>query len=187
MKDNSLRHLGGYLIDGDPYTWMPDIWGYLVIKYNLRSVVDIGCGKGHNLSWFKTMNLDICGIEGHPDAIKESVIPQHVIQHDFSLAPYFPNKKYDLALSTEFVEHVESRYEPNWMAILDSCQYFLMCHAVPGQGGHHHVNEQTSDYWIDRVSAKGFKYNAELSDIFRNTTKRIPCKWGRNTLLFFER
>jgi hypothetical protein len=184
---NDLSHLGGYLNKGDPYTWTPDIWGYLVIKYNIQSVVDIGCGKGHNLSWFKSMNIDICGIEGHPDAIKDSVIPGNVVMHDFTQGPMTLDKRYDLALSTEFVEHVENIYENNWMSVLENCDLFLMCHAVPGQGGHHHVNEQPSEYWIEKIEAKGFKHNQELSTLFRNTTSRIPCKWGRNTLLFFER
>lgn len=187
MKNEDLRHLGGYLNDGDPYTWMPDIWGYLVIEYRINSVIDIGCGKGHNLSWFKSMNIKICGIEGHPDAIKNSVIPDDVTMHDFSKGPFIPKNKFNLALSTEFVEHVDQKYEENWMTVLDHCDYFLMCHAVPGQGGHHHVNEQTSEYWIERITSKKFSYNEKLSRRFRDTTKRMPTKWGRNTLLFFEK
>jgi len=26
-----------------------------------------------------------------------------------------------------------------------------MTHALPGQGGHHHVNEQPAQYWIDHL------------------------------------
>jgi cyclopropane fatty-acyl-phospholipid synthase-like methyltransferase len=184
---NNLLHLGGYMSEGDPYTWMPDIWGYLLIKYNLNSVVDIGCGIGHNLSWFKSMNLEICGIEGMEDAIKKSVIPNDVILHDFTKGQLTLQKKYDLAISTEFVEHVEEIYEKNWMSVLDSCEYFLMSHALPGQKGHHHVNCQESNYWIEKITSIGFKYDHELSTIFKNTNNRMLSKWGRNTLLFFKR
>lgn len=188
MKHSTnLSHLGGYLSSGDPFTWMPDIWGFLLIKYELKSVIDIGCGMGYNLSWFQHQNLEICGVEGHPDAVENSVVPEHVIQHDFTLAEYVPRKNYDLAISTEFVEHVESQYENNWMRILDQCRYFLMCHAVPGQKGHHHVNCQTSEYWIERIQTRGFVHNSELTGKFRKTTERIPTKWGRNTLMFFEK
>jgi cyclopropane fatty-acyl-phospholipid synthase-like methyltransferase len=187
FSNNLLPHLGGYMNEGDPYTWMPDIWGYLLIKYNLNSVVDIGCGLGHNLSWFKNMNLEICGIEGMEDAIKKSVIPNDVILHDFTKGQLKLQKKYDLAISTEFVEHVESIYEKNWMSVLDSCEYFLMSHALPRQKGHHHVNCQESNYWIEKITSIGFKYDHELSTIFKNTNNRMHSKWGRNTLLFFKK
>jgi hypothetical protein len=179
-------HLGGYHIKGDPYTWMPDIWGYLTIQYNIKSVIDIGCGTGINLSWFESMKIESLGLEGDTFAIENSEIKNRVVQHDFSQGPYRLDKNYNLAISTEFVEHVESIYEENWLSVVDSCDYFLMCHAVPGQGGHHHVNEQESEYWIKKLQERNFTYNENLSLTFRNTTKRYPTKWGRNTLLFFK-
>jgi hypothetical protein len=185
MKNNF--HLGGCWQGGDPFTWMPDIWGFLLISYDIKSVIDIGCGVGINLSWFKDQNLEVLGIEGFDEAIKNSVIPENVVQHDFSIGKYQPVKNYDLVISTEFVEHVEQIYEENWLPSVDSCKYFLMSHAVPGQKGHHHVNCQPSEYWIDRITARGFNYNSVLSNKFRNTTERIPSNWGRNTLLFFEK
>jgi hypothetical protein len=60
-----------------------------------------------------------------------------------------------------------------------------MCHAVPGQGGWHHVNEQTTDYWLDRFAEHGFKNDWETSLMFRNTNNRQGSGWGRPTLLFF--
>jgi hypothetical protein len=184
MINNS--HLGGYNENGDIYTWMPDIWGYLLLKYNLKSVVDVGCGMGYNLKWFHDMRIDICGVEGHPDAVRDAVVP-NVILHDFTKGPVDLKRNFDLALSTEFVEHVHSQYEQNWLPVFDLCKYVLMCHAVPGQGGYHHVNEQPSEYWIERVTSRGFTHNQELTDLFRGTTKRVPSRWGRNTLLFFEK
>jgi SAM-dependent methyltransferase len=183
-KENS--HLGGYFIEGDPFTWMPDIWGFLLLTYDIHSVVDIGCGTGVNLSWFHSMKTECLGIEGDQFAIENSKIKNVLVQHDFSLGPYSLDRKFDLCISTEFVEHVEAIYEKNWLTVVDSSKYFLMCHAIPGQGGHHHVNEQSSEYWIEKLERRNFKHISELSTKFRNTTKRYPTKWGRNTLLFFE-
>jgi len=185
-KSKETSHLGGYFIEGDPNTWMPDIWGFLLLTYDIRSVVDIGCGTGVNLSWFNSMNVDSLGIEGDQYAIDNSKIKNLLVQHDFSIGPYVPNIKFDLCISTEFVEHVESIYEKNWLTVVDCCKYFLMCHAVPGQGGHHHVNEQPSEYWIEKLESRNFKYLSGLSTKFRNSIKRYPTKWGRNTLIFFE-
>lgn len=35
----------------------------------------------------------------------------------------------------------------------------MITFATPGQGGHNHVNENTMDYWVDRIEKVGFKYN----------------------------
>jgi 2-polyprenyl-3-methyl-5-hydroxy-6-metoxy-1,4-benzoquinol methylase len=44
-----MNHLGGYLEDGDEYTYMPDVWDYLVKKFDVKSILDVGCGTGKNL------------------------------------------------------------------------------------------------------------------------------------------
>ena len=30
-------------------------------------------------------------------------------------------------------------------------------HALPGQGGHHHVNCQPAEYWIEKMAARGYR------------------------------
>jgi cyclopropane fatty-acyl-phospholipid synthase-like methyltransferase len=182
-----LTHLGGSHYTGDLNTWMPDIWGFLVFNYNINSVIDIGCGVGLNVQWFQSMGLEIMGIDGDPTAIEKSVIKDNLIIHDFTEKKIILNRNFDLAISTEFVEHVDQQYEEHWMSVLDNCKYFLMSHAVPGQKGHHHVNCQESNYWISRIASKNFKYNNEISQKFRNSINRYPTTWGRNTLLFFEK
>lgn len=181
-------HLGGYIPEGDRATWMPDIWGYLALRYDIKSVIDIGCGYGHNLRWWRDMGFDVRGVEGHPVPLRESPIWDLLVAHDYERGPYDPGRDYDLAICTEFVEHVEQSCEPNWFATLRRCKYVLMCHAVPGQGGHHHVNEQTTEYWIDRFFEYGFRCDWLLSQKFRATDARLGgSMWGRPTLLFFER
>jgi len=38
-----------------------------------------------------------------------------------------------------------------------------MTHAIPGQGGHHHVNERYEKYWIDVLSSHGFVFDPEIT------------------------
>ena len=38
-----------------------------------------------------------------------------------------------------------------------------MTHAVPGQGGHHHVNCQPSEYWIERIEALGYSFLPDVT------------------------
>lgn len=183
----SIAHLGGYIPEGDRATWMPDIWGYLALTYNIKSVIDIGAGMGHNIRWWHDLGFDARGVEGHPIALSESPVRDILVAHDYERGPYIPEREYDLAICTEFVEHVEQKCEQNWFATMARCKYVLMCHALPGQGGHHHVNEQLTEYWIDRFYENGFKCDWITSCRFRETDQRQGSSWGRPTLLFFVR
>jgi glycosyltransferase involved in cell wall biosynthesis len=183
-------HLGNDpegIFNPDPHTFMPDIWGWICLGYNVRSVLDIGCGIGTNLSWFHEYGFDVIGVEGHPNAIVESLLPDKVVQHDFSKGPWAPENEYDLCICTEFAEHVEAEFEENWMVAVDKCKYVLLAAAPPGQGGYHHVNEQTDEYWLERFESHGFIQNREVTSQLRATCSRKPAPWGRNTIMFFMR
>lgn len=181
-----MSHLGGAYPGGDVHTYWPDIWGWILVEMDVRSVLDIGCGYGHNLKWFKDQGCDVLGVEGDPEAVEQHVLPLEVILHDYTTGPYIPDRVFDLCICTEFVEHVDAQYEDNWFATMSVCKYVLMCHAVPGQGGYHHVNEQTEEYWIDKFRNHWFSERFRDTYLFRKTINRKPTPWGRNTVMFFE-
>lgn len=172
---------------GDPHTYLPDIYAWLCWRFGITSVVDIGCGAAVNLEWFAQNNLRVLGIDGDHSAIAESRIPEHMLHWDYTVGPLVLPNDYDLCLTTEFVEHVEPAFEANWLATVRSCRHLLMSHAVPGQGGYHHVNEQTSDYWITRLAEHGFTVDPDVTAYLRSTTAWQPGPWGRPQLLFFTR
>lgn len=172
-----MSHLGGYIPEGDDLTYMPDVWGHLVKKFNIKSVLDIGCGTGKNLEWFD--GLEVLGIEGEPEAVSLCKVP--VLQHDYTLGALTLGKNYDLCICTEVVEHIEQKYEDNWFATMKCASRVLMCHALPGQGGWHHVNCQTSEYWIKRFADHGFVKTDEVEQFVDK-----KALWGRNTLMLFE-
>jgi|LakMenEpi03Aug12_release.lakeMendotaPanAssembly.Ray.scaffolds.fasta_scaffold215632_1 hypothetical protein len=176
-----MSHLGGCIIEGDEFTYMPDIWQELIDLYSVKSVLDVGCGAGKNLEWFRSKGLEIQGVEGWPEAVAVCTVP--VIQHDYTLTPLALNRRYDLAICTEFVEHVERRFEENWFQTLEAADRILMCHGLPGQLGYHHVNCQPSEYWVHRFNDHGYIKHDELSEKFRDTGRDAP--WGRNTLMLF--
>lgn len=180
-------HLGGFIAGGDPETWMPDVWEWVCETFQIGSTLDIGCGTAVNLAWFADRGLDVLGVDGHPAAIAAARLPGRVVQHDFTTGPWEPPRPFDLGISTEFVEHVEPRFEPNWIAAARCCRYLMMSHALPGQGGMHHVNEQTSEYWIERMEAAGFEHMANVTAGLRRTCEWRPARYCRNTLLFFRR
>lgn len=181
-----MSHLGGSYPGGDPHTYTPDVWGWILLEFDVRSVVDVGAGWGHNLAWFHQMGCECLAIEGDPEALEGFIPFLPVVKHDYTQGPYVPDRRFDLCVATEFVEHVEAQYESNWIATVKSAEYFLMCHAVPGQGGHHHVNEQTTGYWVERLEREGMVYLPNVTAMLRATCSRKPAPWGRNTLMLFR-
>ena len=127
-------HLGGYLAGGDPDTLYPDMWDWLVDTWEVKSVIDIGCGDAPALSHFLSRGIRAVGVDGMP--------PTHelVTQHDYTTGPYVPNGEFDLAWSAEFVEHVDEVYVPNFMATFRRARFAAITHAEPGCPGWHHVN-----------------------------------------------
>jgi SAM-dependent methyltransferase len=172
-----MSHLGGYVEKGDKLTFMPDVWQHLIDKFKIKSVLDIGCGTGKNLEWFK--DFDVLGVEGESKAVSLCKVP--VLQHDYTTGPLTLDRRFDLCICTEVVEHIESRFEDNWFATMKSADMVLMCHALPGQGGWHHVNCQPSEYWIKRFADHGFEKTDEVEQFVK---KDVP--YGLNTLMLFR-
>lgn len=182
-----MSHLGGAIESGDGNTITPDVWGYLLVKYELKSVVDIGCGFGHTMKWFADHGLcNVKGIEGWSEAVTRNLMPKNVVQHDFCAGTLDLGTPFDLAWSAEFLEHVEEKFLPNVMPVFQLAHYACITHAEPGQAGFHHVNCKTSNYWIRKFMEYGFRHDEKETALLRRTD-RWRAGWGRRTLTFFVR
>jgi len=185
-KENK-PHLGGYIVGltsyGDPNTYATEVWDWM-ISNNIMSVLDIGCGEGHSTKYFIDNGIECLGIEGGENAYNNSSVKSSMILHDFCSGPFIPNKRYDAVWCCEFVEHVEEKYSNYFLETFCHANKIFMTHAVPGQDGYHHVNCQTSKYWIEKIENLGYKYNFSLSNYLRSITEKMHVK---NTLLVFEK
>lgn len=157
-------HLGGYAAGGDPATWCPHLWSWAIRRFQIESVLDVGCGEGWSTRFFADSGCDALGLEGSPQAIQNSAVPERIRQHDFCAGPFVPDRTLDMVWSCEFVEHVEHRYVENILETLQAARKaILLTHAFPGQAGHHHVNCQPNRYWIQKIEAIGFECSVALS------------------------
>lgn len=130
-----------------------------------KSVLDVGCGMGTWLAVAHDMGItDIQGIEGKWLDAAHLEIPQSQIlacdlEKGFSLS-----RRFDLALCLEVGEHLHERAADVLIASLVAhSDVVLFSAAIPFQGGHHHVNEQFLQYWIDRFA----KHKYRALDIIR--------------------
>ena len=179
------EHLGGAYPGGDANTIMQDVWGYLAINYNVKTVLDVGCGYGHALRWFLDHSMSGLAVDGFPDCIEKNLCPGSTLLWDFYQGPPPLTQKFDLGWSSEFLEHVDARHLPNVMAAFKACKHVCVTHGEPGQDGYNHVHCVSDDVWIDHFSRAGFLHLAEETKKLR-LSDRWKAPWGRRTLMLFE-
>lgn len=86
-------HLGGFATGLDLQYISPKLWTHMVKTYNIKSVLDLGCGLGHASAWFDTHGVRTKCVDGSADALSHSVIaPERqsdiLVEHDFARGPW---------------------------------------------------------------------------------------------------
>lgn len=143
-----------------------------------ETVVDVGCGEGHWGKEFERLGSEVTGIDG---AETQSILKTFVA-HDLRNALPLALGTFDLAVCLEVAEHL-----PDWRAdgiIEDLCRLapvVLFSAAIPGQGGHGHVNEQWPRYWVDRFEAHNYAVSGALR--FRLWECDEVMNWYRANIL----
>jgi len=173
-------HLGGWCYGGDNGTYYPIMWEYLVNKFNIKSVIDIGCGRGYSTKFFHSLGCDVLGVDGSKIAQNSFLLPDKFLLHDYNNGKTNLEKKFDLAWSCEFVEHVEQKYIDNYINDIKKCKYLAMTFAGIGQTGHHHVNENTEMYWIENFTKNGFIFNQDETRKLREKTQEDVLEKNKN-------
>lgn len=152
----------------------------VVERYNVRRMVDVGCGPGGMIDLAHTLGIAAFGIDGDP-----AITHPDVVIHDYTLGPCVLSQPVDLIWCVEFVEHVSARYIPHFLATFAGGRVLCLTHALPGQGGWHHVNEQPPDYWHQVLRAAGWVYDAPGTDDLRRVAEnrylqQTGMLWTRN-------
>ena len=155
--DSTRPDLGGNLRHGDVHTWCPTLWRFMVERFGVKSVLDVGCGEGHAVLFFHRLGLFAHGIEGLAANVRRAVMP--IAQHDILSGAYV--MPVDLVWSCEVAEHIAEDKVDHYLDTLANGRVVAMTHALPGQDGHHHVNCQPAEYWTERMQARGFSLSRE--------------------------
>lgn len=145
-------HLGGNLDSGDPFSFSPRCWDYLIRRFCVQSILDLGSGLGEASFYFHSKGMAVIAVDGLSENINHAAYP--TVRVDLSQTHV--ETRVDLVHCQEFVEHVSEKFVDNIIKSFQSGKFLCMTHAFPGQGGHHHVNEQPPEYWIKLLSENGF-------------------------------
>ena len=152
--DADANHVGGNIVEGDPFTYAPSVWDYLIRRFALTSVLDLGSGLGYSARYFHNQGLQVLAVDGMKKNCLNAVYP--TVQID--LTKLVVLTKVDLVHCQEVVEHIEEKYVYNLLDSMACGKFIVMTNALKGQGGYHHVNEQPTEYWINHLR----KYNYEV-------------------------
>ena len=161
VTDSERPDLGGNIRHGDIHTWSPLLWRYLVERFGVHSMLDVGCGEGHAVLFFHRLGVRSHGIDGLLANVRRAVTP--IALHDLLAAPYV--MPVDLVWSCEVAEHIAPEKVDHYIDTLANAHIIAMTHALPGQYGHHHVNCQPRDYWIQHITKRGYMLS-EDNDLF---------------------
>ena len=151
------------------------------------SVVDVGCKLGEWLITFRNHGVtEFLGID-RPLRQEALVIPPQAFRTANLAHPFTIPGRFDLAVCLEVAEHLPAAAaRPLVRELTAAAPVVLFSAAIPGQGGHGHVNEQPHDYWHRLFAAHDFV----TLDCIRPAIWQNPAVayWYRqNTFLYASR
>lgn len=165
---------------------------YLIENFKVRTMLDIGCGPAGMVKLARDKGIEAYGIDGDFLVERPNIDQTWISIHDYEKGCTDINLTVDLIWSVEFVEHVWEKFQKNYMTDFQRGKYVLMTFAPPGKAGHHHVNCQPLEYWVDVFKEYNFRYDPIITNIIRskstmNVRERKFSKkaWVQNNGLFF--
>ena len=69
------KHLGGFLAEGDNMGMSPNLWDFMMGILGVKSLLDVGCGKGFSTKYFLDHGADVLCVEGSHDGVMQSLLP----------------------------------------------------------------------------------------------------------------
>jgi cyclopropane fatty-acyl-phospholipid synthase-like methyltransferase len=172
------KHLGGhYNVNHVDF----GVLEYLNNEFNVKSLLDVGCGLGEMKFLCDRLDMTYLGIDGDYTAERKH---ENIKIHDYSKGVSSLESLYDLGWSTEFLEHVEEKHVDNYMEDFKSCKHAMVTHALPGKPGWHHVNCKVSKYWVNVFKSHGFTYLPNITEKVREKST-MEREFIREQGLFF--
>ena len=184
VRCEEQKHLGGNLFHGDSRTITPSLWKYVIDRFGVRTMLDVGAGQGHAALYFHKNDVVAYGIDGLWDNVETAIYP--IVLHDLTNGPF--RVAVDLVHCVVVVEHISESYIDNLMDTLCNGSIVMMTHALPGQSGHYHVNCQPPEYWIEKFANRDYRPIDDLDCFRKMATMEVPSSYfGESGLIFVKK
>jgi len=154
-------------------------------QLSVSSVLDVGCGQGAWLSvWQELGTGAVLGIDGDYVDRSRLLIDQDLFQARDLATGFDLGRRFDLVQSLEVAEHLPASSAATFVASLTRHGDLVLFSAAPkGQGGDHHINEQSYEYWRGLFREQGYRPVDLVRDLVKGDELIEP--WYRyNTMLY---
>jgi len=177
--DVTIPHGGGNIRGGDNATFVPGLWKWLIEKFHIKSMLDIGCAEGHAVSWFDSNGVISHGI----DCVKKNIdrAPESCKLFDLCDGSYIVGSGVDLVWCCEVAEHIHEDYVEN---LIDTCcngKVVAFTFSNDSTAGYNHVNCKNLQYWVKKFESKGYILNAGMTE---ESKKYGHGHWNNSGVIF---
>ena len=187
---NGVGPTGGFCLTkeeavvGGNGQWDSRITAEMQILFQTKSVLDLGCGLGHYGKAFdEGSSVRWTGYDGSENI--ETVTDDYVHFMDLT-SPQWIGKKFDWVMSLDVGEHIPQEAETVFIdnIVRHAIEGVVLSWAVPGQGGHHHVNEQPNDHIIEQMQDRGFVQSSPWTKRLREAAE---LAYFKSSIVIYER
>ena len=182
-------HLGGHAnITHIDYTLID----WVIEKYQPKTTLEIGCGPGGVVKLLNNDKKIRCvGIDGDYTLKREK--SEDFILHDYTKSKVDTGNVWDWGYSCEFLEHVEEKYQDNYMNSFQQCKMITCTFATKDMPGYHHVNLRDQEYWVGVFEKYGFEFDEKNSLEMRSVSTlnldrpKRKQYWKNTGLIFYNK
>jgi len=163
-------------------------------RFQPRSAIDWGCGAGLHAAELARLGVDVIAVDAvvAADELRAGGIDIRRADLTEPLPFGFVPERYDLSLCVDVMEHLhEADADIALDNITQNAELVILSCAPPGQGGHHHVNEQPRRYWVARMAARGWRYDrretGSMENYFLGHRDQLLFSWMYHNLCVYRR
>lgn len=181
---NALTMPNGIAIPQQHLPADPGLAQFLGRFFDGKRVLDMGAGVGQYEAWWKNANVNVSAVALDGALNVEEWTNGAVLWADFTQPLYVHQSPFDWVMCLEVGEHIPKAFQSMLLRNIDQhnrCGVVLSW-AIPGQGGHSHINLLPNSEVIQEMSSRGYVYDNVTSMIGRQAAEYW---WFKNTLMVF--
>jgi SAM-dependent methyltransferase len=162
-------------------------------RFQPETAVDWGCGTGLHAAALAECGVAVTAVDGvrADQDLLASNIDVRIADLTQPIPDNLVTRPYDLSLCIDVMEHLFERDANQALInVTNGAGVVILSCAPPGQGGHHHVNEQPRRYWVKRMAELGWRYDRRetgaMERYFLANRDSTPLSWMYHNLCIYR-